>query len=580
MKCSKCGMQLINEEIMFCPKCGSRVNSSVHEVCQEGIYKEELGFSRHDTEYIKPEILKQGNLLSGGLDDDGKNDKAKKTSKAKFLLAFAPVLAAVLLILIFVFKPVDHKAYQAITNEAIEVYSDAMNHNTLIFNTRGKILHQLNKLVAPAYNLDRTAAILYTGSDDINNYGVHLYYADGTNLIEIEHIVSDFDISNDGNYLIYSTQSSEEGNVLYQYDVKRKKETVLAQSSDKQYKLIKFSPDGKSITYNTIQTELKDNTQNITVEGFLIKDGEEPVSLGEGYIALAVSDHATYQYYFDYEDNVINSLYVAKGNRSDEVFTNVVNNYMFFNKDYSEVLFTLEDETYLRTGSGKNIQVADARVKEFILPINSSEYLDIFTPNFRYYNFDTFISKVFLCEDYSLWIIDKEEEPRKIGTAYQANDVAISENGNQLLYLNPERKVMRISDLTGQGVEEAYISNANSFIASGDLSEVYYLDSDQLYYKKGDSEPKQVADNVSSLYWNTDQTQALFEADKQSSKSVLYSSSHGEEPEVVLDYGNHIIQKLNYGVSVETMTNAGYEVYYNTDGNQLKQIVDNMDNNE
>ncbi len=576
MKCNQCGMKLINEEIKFCPKCGSPVNPAAPEQRQESLSKEELGFSRSDTEYMRPEILKPEQFLSGG-PEDGRDTKSKKPAKRKLLLAFIPVLIVVLIILVFVFKPVDLKAFQLISDKSIEVYSDAMNRNTIVFNTRGKILHQLNKSVTPVYNLDRTAAILYTGSDDINNYGVLLYYADSNNLIEIEHIVSTFDISNDGKYLIYSTQSKEDGNTLYQYDVKRKKETVLAQSPDKQYQLIKFSPDGKSITYNAIKTEFKNETQNVTVEGFLIQDGAEPVSTGEGYISLAVSDHGTYRYYLDYKDNVINTLYVAKENQFEDIFTNVTNNYLLFNMDYSEVMFTLEDKTYLRTESGNNKVVAEARVKEIIMPINSNQYLGIFSPNFRYYNFDTFHNKVLLCEDYSLWLIDKEEEPRRLGTAYKDNDVAISEDGNQLLYLNPDRNIQRISGLSGKCVEDTYINNANSFIASGDLSEVYYLDSDQLYYKKGDAEPTQIADNVTSLYWNTDQSQALFEADKQNGNSIVYSSSHGDEPKVALDYGNHIIQKLNYSISIETMSNSGYEVYYNTDGNRMKQIVDNTD---
>lgn len=579
MKCNQCGMKLINEEIKFCPKCGSPVNSAAPEHRQEGLPKEELGFSRSDSDYIKPELLKPENLRSGG-PEDGSDNQSKKPLQGRLLLAFVPVMIVVLLILFFVFKPEDDKAYQITSSKAIEVYSDAMNRNTIIFDTRGKILHQLNKSVTPVYNLDRTAAVLYTGSDDINNYGVHLYYADSTNLIKIEHIVTTFDISNDGKYLIYSTQSKEDGNTLYQYDVQRKKETILAQSADKQYQLLKFSPDGKSITYNAIQTELKNETQDITVEGFLIKDGEDPVSQGEGFIAFTASDHATYRYFFDYKDNVINSLYIAKENGLEEIYTDVVNSYMFFNNDYSELMFTIGDKTYLRAGGGKNVLVAEARVKEVITPYNSNKYLSVFSPNFRYYNFDTFYNKVFLCEDYSLWIISKEQEPRMIGTAYKENDVAVSVDGNQLLYLSPDRSLQRISELSGQCVEEAYISNVNSFIASSDLSEVYYLDSDQLFYKKGDAEPKQIADNVSSFYWNTDQTQAIFEADKQNGKSIVYSSSHGEEPVVALDYGNHIIQKLNYGISIENMTNAGYEVYYNTDGNRMKQIVDNSDSNE
>jgi hypothetical protein len=580
MSCEKCGIQLLNKDIKFCPNCGNRVNPSEQGGCQEDLLKEELGFSRSDTEYIKPEILKPEILLEVGHENNGEN-KAKKPFRVKFLLAFVPVLIVVLLIFAYVFKPTDHEVFPMISNKVIEVYYDSANHSTVILNTSGEILHMLNMEATPYYNMHRTAAILYTATYINDNPEIQIYYVDAKNLVELNHDIGSADISNDGNYLVYRAQINGEGNILYQYDVKRKKETVLDQSTVNRFFFLEMSPDGQTVLYNTRPKEVQDIRQEFSTEVFMIKNGGEPVSQGKDIFALAVSDHGEYKYFcdFNFENQSIKSLFLQKGNKTIKLFEDIVDSYIYFKKDYTEVMYTDGEKTYLYSVDGDIIPVADTVATEVLIPPRGNSYSNMMSENqVRYYDFETFRNKVILCDDNNLRVIDMEEKAPAICSVNTNIGLTLSEDGKSLLYLSSEGNLHKINDLSGQYTDETYIINPYSFIASGDLSEVYYRKDNQLYYKRGNFEPKLIADNVSSLIWNTEQTQELFEADKEGGKSILYSCSHGDEPEVALDYGNHIMQKLNYGVIVQTFSNSEYRLFYNTEGSRMKQIIDNTNN--
>ena len=579
-QCDICGMQLLSDNISFCPGCGSRIHPRVPAERQEILSEEELGFSRRDTDYISPELLNPENLLLSELDTNGRKDEAKKSPRLKIILAFVPVFIAVLFLLFFVIKPEEHKSYEFISNKAIEVYTDARDNNTVIFDPQGKVLHRLNKSVFPYDIPDRTAAVLIAQS--VGDLGAQIYFTDVDNLIEIRKNVLEYSISNNGDYLLYSTQSNTEGYGLYQYDVKRKKEILLGQSKDKQYQLLSLSPDGKSISYNMIQINNQNSTSEIIVEGFYIRDGGEQVSLGVGTVALVISDHANYVYYCDYEDGRMNYLYRLQDQKVIELmerFTDSIHS-LYLNRDYSEVMLTLQDKTYLCLKNGEPFQATDAPIRTVLMPDKCNKTEDGFVKALTGINVDTFRNKVFLCTDNTLRVYVKGENARIIGEVYRTTDVTLSEDGNHLLYRSYDRVVRKINDLFGECREETYISDVDSYIASGDLSEVYYLKDAGLYYKKGASEPKHIADHVSELYWNTDYTQALFAAEKEGSNNTLYSCSQGNEPEELLAYSSNSIQRMYYGISIVGISSTGYEVYYNTEGNRMKRIYNTTDSNK
>ncbi len=577
MICGNCGHK---EEAgsKFCHNCGSRIGAPGlgQEVFQ---IEDDPGFASRESEYIKPMLLREAGRAAGPEDQEMGQHGSHGIRRGniwlgrKRLFGWSAVLAAAILIIIILYRKEEQPVFYEISDHAIQIFST--EQETYVLNREGVVLHSINQPCYPYYSSDKSAAILIrtefsfrTGAELENN----LYYVNENELVELGNGSFTFDLSANGKFAVYSRLMEGNKSGLYLYDVDKQEETLLDYSADRMYAMVRMSPDGQIITYAAINTSVNPNTRTAIHEAFIIRKGKEPESLGNELIVLAVSNREDYLYYVKYHDITATSLCVLSHGR-EKVLSEKLDENLFavaLNGDYSEILYSDQGKTYIYTDEGKELPVADTAVQDVILPESNSEFESLLLQGIRVYQFDSFRNKVIRCNDGTLRVIGNGYAADEIGKADSVREIFLSKDGNRLIYRASGGKIMKVEDLKGNFKADTLVSQADICVAAGDLSEVYYLLGDKLYYKYDQSDPKPVAERIYNIYGNTDHTGVFFMNNYSGAKGTLYYSTNGNEPVTVIEEAMiRQITETQIGIVVRSNRN---EYYYNPEGMIMNRI--------
>lgn len=573
MRCNQCGF-LSEYDINFCPRCGSSIGQAESDNLMFHI-EDEPGFASRDAEYIKPAVLPLDHASIITNRRNPENDPAmgqeggkpyNKSARAKLLLGISVLVTAVVLIYVIFLRDKIDSVFYELSNQGLQVYT---NENiTLVFDREGNIIQHFDEPGYPQNSMDRSAVVIYMSRvGDDGRY--EMYYVTAEDCLKFSDDATTFGMTADGRYLIYALRTQENGFQLYRYDGKSKKDTLLYEQEGKQLGMLRSSPDGKIIAYTTFSNDFRMNGQ---AEAFLIKDGKTPKSLGERII-IAVSNGAEYIYSCDYKNGILGPFYISKNGEETKLIDNPSN--LWINWDYSEILFVDEDKTYLYDGRTESIRdIADSMATDVIVPY---PYMSSYSNRQQAAAYDSFKNKVIRCRDNTLYAINKKYEVNRICKLDQVSQIALSLDGNSLLYSTAEGSVIKVEDIYDECRETILVKEMDTYITTGDLSEVYYLIGDELFYKNDRGETKWVAEGVSMLMSNGDYSAALFKMDRIGFRGVLYYSHRGNEPEQLLD-GAYVsdFRHLEYGILVQAVVPGGYEYYYNYKGSRMKLLQDEI----
>ena len=601
MKCHKCGFQLNNDE-HFCPSCGSHIRISDWSRYTE----DDAGFAIKDAKYIKPMVqLKedwsdklnnngqagddedwwQKKVTESNPDGDDKSSDRENTPKAgrrkavrDFLMA-RPYLGFVALLLIGIllynYFSSDKSAYVLYkkNSNALQVYS--ADRKTRVLNRKGEIVHSFDRTGIPQYCRDKSAAVIYlTGAGEQSDPEV--YYVTEKDSIRLDNDMIAYAMSADGRYLFYSRELSNRKFGLLRYDRKAKKERILLEIEEKKFGLIKASPDGKTLAYSLIPIN-NDKIEISKLETFILREGKEAEYLGDNLHVIEVSDDGKYIYYLDY-DNIPTSLNVRHKGKVIKLTDSLRMTGLWINQDYSEMLFSVDKSTYLYDGGDKVLKIAETEAVELILPYQYEADIDLYN-SIVFCNVKSFKKKIIRCSDYTIRIINKYGEAEEICRIEPESRIALSSDGNSLLYSTSEGSIQKVSDITGKCKESTVVAQMNSFITTADLSQIYYLIGNELYYKEGGKEAVKLADGITSLMNNGDYTGALL-LSRTEGRGELYYSRKGSKPEQLLKNSVVIeMKRLESGYAVEIVTikpTGAFEYYYNSEGKKMRLLEEKI----
>lgn len=310
---------------------------------------------------------------------------------------------------------------------------------------------------------------------------------------------------------------------------------------------------------------------SITDEYFIIKNGGTPESIGKDVRIIGASKDGECVYYMKYSEGVLGALYVRKGDKTILLSDND-NNRVCFNEDMTEIMFNYGDSTYVSINGNEKILVADVLLKDIIIPKNCIGKLDSKEQERpTIYGINTFINKVMICKDGSLRLIGDQYQTKVISSKIDPSVIAISEEGNDLLYGTTDLGVIKVSDLLGKCSQSICIVHKDDVVFSNNLNQIYFTDNDQLYYITEQGKSQYITEGITNLCLNQAGDTAFFLKDR----GTLYYSHHGGDAKPVEGIGSvSIVYEGANGIIVGEEVDGKYKLYYNTKGTKFKLIIE------
>ena len=360
----------------------------------------------------------------------------------------------------------------------------------------------------------------------------------------------------------YDYEDTIKVGTLNLYDIKKKSSIEIAEEVVVDSAVL--SPNGKTVAY-VAEYEATDDFR-----GFYSVNGKEPVEVGKEKRVFAIADKAKYVYFMD-----VDRIYVMKKNDEEKLASDLNYVEVMMNADNTEMLFFMEDKTYITVKGGEKKKVANEEFTRVVLEDNAAKGgQDLDTEkgeiSVTYTGVDTFEEKLFYCyyTDEIYYVKNKFEAEKLASGTYQ---YVLAEDGESLVYRNGS-DVVKVTKFDKGGEKEVIASNAypQKIYADGDLKHVYLLNSEfELYYVGKKGKGTKIADDVTSAVMSADGSYCYFIVEGE---ELCYSKNGGKEKELlVVEDGELYLTKEN-GVVYVGVSEDDVNTVYCMDGKKMKEV--------
>ena len=403
-----------------------------------------------------------------------------------------------------------------------------------LFNTNGEIT-ELDSTVYDGYgSADQSAAVFSIREDGVQV----LYYADAEMDPKfVEEDVYEYYISYDGSHIAYIQDMNAEwtGGDLYLYSVEDDK-AVKIDSDVYPYEIV-MSPNGEYIAYWKNYEGYSDND---LVLGSYSKDSEKIDK--DGSYPVGITNDGKLYYITDN-----GKLYYHIGKEAVKIASDM-DGTCYFNNDLTELLYTKSGKTYYFT----------PKMKE-ALKISGDYTYDILAPENMIYEYygeayvlgrESLKNSVWETYDGLMWFNENGKEMSKITSYY--GDCQISEDGETLIFTR-DGVLFKVDDFTGKSKPEALYNDdyIDGIVANGDLSKIYVVIDDELYYvknaKKSERITNDLEDGTYSVVYSDSLGKVVFIEDETLCYADTSEKSKKEIEEEVYDV------ESSYGVVIYTI---------------------------
>jgi len=452
------------------------------------------------------------------------------------------------------------------------------------------------------YSMDGKKVALTVDADDAGL--ADLWYCDGKKAVSVDDSVYSFTLSDSGSKIAYLKDydyETQSGN-LYVYDVQTKKSTEVVQEAYPAYTL---SPDGKSVAY-AADVSVDDYGVVDSFKGYVTVNGGKAQELGENQFAFALTDNGTYIYYIEVSIDSPDTgvLYIRHGKADDKLGSADLQNSIYFNKDYTEMMFVKSGSTYICVDGKDKVKVSGSALQTVYTPAAAQ-----YTWNGFMYMY-TVTRNISSLSDQLLTVTDtdtnttslsylkkdlKAEDIDELSTDFYP-DVTLSVDGKALRYINDSGKILYYKSYRDLKTDPEKIDSDQdvlNFIVMPDESTVYYIDTDQtLWAQRGKSAAEEIASDVETyslcasndgkgIYYIADFT----EADEGLGGGVLnYVKNAAKAKSVEIADGVYSVAVSKYGTVYYVYDHTGDDTYsyfgeafFSQNDKDFKSIMDNAE---
>lgn len=481
------------------------------------------------------------------------------------------VIAVVALILICIIGSCAANSGSAYTLENEKNTYYTKDSETLV-NLDGEEIEVDEGVSGITYSADKSLAVVKDGEGT-------LFVIDGTKLVEVDVEVNYFVISNYGDSIAYITDKEDGVGTLHLYNVSKNSSEEIA---DEVYAGdIVLSADGKSVAYIT-DCEVEEGWFSSSVTGsvYVSKNGKEGKKVSGDAVPVAVTDGGKHVFYIKDGEK----LYM-----DEEKLASGISSRIYFNDDYTELVFIEDDDTqYFTVKMKEPVKVKKGIFSGIYAPAKmvkaSRDTSNAYTVDtYGVESFDETLWRIDRYEAY--YVYDKGEETEKVCsnlTQYQ-----MSTNGKAILYQDGG-ELLLIENIakSREGERIAHgLYNSTGFVASEDLKDVYYYnaeDDELCYIKKGegvrladDADVFVYSDKYNVLYFIEDDELFYVTKTAKSKKDVCgeeVSSVFVINDEVYFTYEEddvYSIMKMTGKAKYETLFELDMENIWNFDFDDL-----------
>lgn len=525
MFCNQCGSPL-EEGTLFCASCGAKQDvaeaSATTPVAAEPVTAVPV------VNDAPAEPKKKFDLMA---------------NKKLFMFGGAGLVVVLLVVLLFMFigggSSVKYDKYADLMVDYLNFDGDGH-----LFTTNGDMA-ELDDVVYDGDTSADQSRIAFTIRED----GVQvLYYAD-TDMDPkfVEEDVYEFAISYDGSHIAYIQDMNAEWTAgdLYLYSIEDDK-AVKVDTDVYPYDIV-MSPNGEYVAY---WKDYEGYSDNDLVLGCYSKESEKIDK--DGSYPVGITNDGKLYYITDN-----GKLYYHNGKEAVKIASDM-DGTCYFNNDLTELLYTKSGKTYYFT----------PKMKE-ALKISGDYTYDILAPEnmiYEYYG-DAYVlgreslkNSVWETYDGLMWFNENGKEMSKITSYY--GDCQISEDGKTLIFTR-DGVLFKVDDFTGKSKPEALYNDdyIDGIVANGDLSKIYVVIDDELYYvknaKKSERITNDLEDGTYSVVYSNSLDKVVFIEDDTLCYADTSEKSKKEIEEEVYDI------ESSYGVVIYSIYDEdNYEYTY------------------
>lgn len=567
-----------------------KLPSPVAEASYYDISTADIGFSDAGTTYEKPRV---GMEPVNGMEQEQITINTSSFNKPikKYLLIGACTLSVIILsiIVLLLSKKTEPTGTVLTSEEALEIIIDHDNNGTYVINTQGDMVHTINEATRPIwYSEDYSRAYLYNDKQE-------LYYISKDLSVHIAETIDSFEISQDGR-LIYSCKMN--GLIsLNLYDPASNKTKVIESNENLIYLNAYISPDGRTIGYTKIPSGVN------FCEAFVMVNDSQPKSLGDNTMVLKVSNEGKYVYYFRQDLQTENfELYCYRDGTAKLLSTNLpeyilpnMPNRIFFNKNYSEIMFSEDSGTYISVKGREKIKISDHQVTDVI----EADFFAMERSVVNICNIDSFYNKVMTFDDSALRYIRISGDSELLASLSMNYQPRVSDSGKNLICMNAPDELLLFTNLQGDRMKHIITGVAYDCAYSKDMTEIYYsnnrrieemnsyiivggenpdISTYELYYMNTElkSGPLKVGSNVVSMLIHPMEDTLYYVTYTQGGRYSLYSYNSAEGAKAVIglqDYDEISLIKGNHSIVVKACKNDKIYYFYNTAKDEFKHFL-------